>query len=128
MSPILSMEKFVEILEHNADNAHDSDIWILLNKEGDTAIVPDQDLAVLQHPATWPKYICRASAVNDHVRYDTAKAADPNNPLAAVDGLYSALDHLNWAIGLTVGTSAASSVAAKLGRALAGLITNGGTQ
>ncbi|OZF40737.1 hypothetical protein CH296_00325 [Rhodococcus sp. 14-2496-1d] len=104
MTEYVTFEQFTEILAHNADNAHDSDIWIL-HQDGTTEIVPDQPLHELQHPATWPKYICRAAAVNDHVTYDTKQAADLSNPMAAVDGLYASLDHLNWAIGLIVGGS-----------------------
>ncbi|WP_032402496.1 hypothetical protein [Rhodococcoides fascians] len=103
MTEHVTIEQFMEVLAHNADNRHDSDIWVL-HEDGTTEIVSDQPLAELQNPQSWPMFICRASAVNDHVTYDTAKAADPNNPRAAVDGFYASLDHLNWAIGLTVAT------------------------
>ncbi|OZE04322.1 hypothetical protein CH249_25645 [Rhodococcus sp. 05-2255-3B1] len=108
MTEHVTLEQFMEVLAHNADNRHDSDIWIL-HEDGTTEIVPDQPLAELQSPQTWPRYICRAAAVNDHVGYDTAKAANPSNPSAAVDGLYAALDHLNWAISLTVAPSSPAS-------------------
>lgn len=122
MTEYVTMEQFLQVLEHNRDNAHDSDIWVL-HKTGLTEIVPDQPLAQLQSPQSWPMFICRVAAVNDHVTYDTAKAADPSNPMAAVDGLYAALDHLNWAIGLTLSASRPSSPVAKFGRMMAGLLT-----
>lgn len=122
MTEHITLDQFMEVLAHNADNRHDSDIWVL-HKDGSTEIIPDQPLGELQSPQTWPRYICRAAAVNDHVTYDTAKAADPSNPRAAVDGLYAALDQLNWAISLTV-SSASSSASARLGRYLAGLLAS----
>ena len=81
----LSIQQFVEILEHNKGNDRDRDIWVL-HEEGSAEIIPDQSIAELQNPQTWPAYICRAGAVNAHV---------------SADGLYAALDHVNWAIGLT---------------------------
>lgn len=120
MIEYVSLEQFTEILEHNRDNNRDNDIW-LLHKDGSTSIVPDQNIAAFQDPHTWPKYICRVSAVNDHVTYDTAKAADTSNPMAAVDGLYAALDHLNWAIGLTMTT--ANSRVARAASAFARVLT-----
>jgi hypothetical protein len=123
MTEYVTVEQFVDVLAHNADNRHDDDIWIL-HEDGRTEIVPDQPLAELQNPQTWPKYICRVAAVNDHVTYDTAKAADPNNPRAAVDGLYASLDHLNWAIGLTM--SMTNSRVARAASALARAFTKTG--
>ncbi|OZE92444.1 hypothetical protein CH298_02610 [Rhodococcoides fascians] len=123
MIEYVSFEQFMEVLAHNADNRHDTDIWIL-HEDGRTEIVPDQPLAPLQNPQTWPKFICRASAINDHVTYDTAKAANPNNDRSAVDGLYASLDHLNWAIGLTM--SMANSRVARAASALARALTKTG--
>lgn len=114
MSDYLTLDQFVEILEHNRDNAKDSDIWLLLNEEGETAIVPDQDITEFQNPATWPRYICRAEAINAHVASDTRRAADPNNPMAAVDGLYSALDYINFIIRTTIVQRMTPSTAARL--------------
>lgn len=78
----LTADQLVEMLEHDED----TDIWVL-NEDGSTAILPDQDITPLQHPQTWPKYICRSSAVNSHVRDK------------GVDG---ALKYINWVIETTM--------------------------
>lgn len=103
----VSLGQFVETLEHNKDNTRDSDIWVL-NQDGSTSIVPDQPIAELQRPATWPKYICRAGAVNAHV---------------ASDGLDAALDHINWAIQLTMPSVNLGAVPAALARSVRRLRT-----
>ncbi|GHP18871.1 hypothetical protein RN2511_036070 [Rhodococcus sp. NKCM2511] len=105
MNEYLLLEQFVAILEHNRDNQRDNDIW-LLHKDGSTSIVPDQNIAAFQDPQTWPKYICRSEAVNSHV---------------SADGLYAALDHVNWAIGLTM--SMANSRVARAASAFARVLT-----
>ncbi|MDV8022249.1 hypothetical protein [Rhodococcus sp. IEGM 1330] len=91
----LTFDRFVELLEHNKANARNNDIWVLTEKDG-VQIVPDQNTTELMSPRSWPMYICRAEAVNAHISYDSEKASD------AVDGLYAALDHINWAINLQV--------------------------
>lgn len=58
----LTRDQLIEMLEHDED----TDVW-LLNSDGTTSIVPDQDITDFQNPLTWPKYICRSAAVNDHV-------------------------------------------------------------
>ncbi len=97
----LTMDQMIEVLEHNKDNARDTDIWIL-HENGTAEIVPDCNISELQNPRTWPRYICRAAAVNEHVTADTEAAADPASPGGAIDGMYAALDHINWAIGVTI--------------------------
>lgn len=86
MTEHLTLSQFVEVLEHNKGNDRDTDIWVL-NEDGSTAIVPDQNIDELKSRNSWPMYICRAAAVNSHV---------------AADGPYAALEYLNWAISVTV--------------------------
>lgn len=59
----LTADQLVEMLEHDED----TDIW-LLNQDGSTSIVPDQDITEFQNPGSWPRYICRSIAVDQHVR------------------------------------------------------------
>lgn len=81
----LTRDQLLEMLEHDED----SDIW-LLNSDGSTSIVPDQDISAFQNPLTWPKYICRSSAVNDHV---------------ATKGVDGAVSFINMIMTLTMMTS-----------------------
>lgn len=95
MTEYLTLERFVELLEHNKGNDHANDIWVLTEHHG-VKVVPNQNTTELMSTHTWPMYICRADAVNAHISFDSERAE------AAVDGLYSALDHINWAINLQV--------------------------
>ncbi|WP_032376022.1 hypothetical protein [Rhodococcoides fascians] len=47
------------------DNPDPLDIW-LLNEDGSTSIVPDQDPARWLDPESWPRYLCRTGAVAEH--------------------------------------------------------------
>lgn len=59
----LTKQQMVEMLE----NDEDSDLW-LLNEDGSTAIVPNQDITKFQDMSSWPRYICRSVTVNNLVR------------------------------------------------------------
>ncbi|ORI13419.1 hypothetical protein [Rhodococcus sp. 1168] len=91
----LTADQLIEFLAHNADNSRNDDIW-LLHDNGDTEIVPDQDIAEFQNPHTWPKYICRSAAVNNIIQDRSERLK--NSPES---GLQAGLDFLNLAIRLT---------------------------
>lgn len=78
----LSADQLIEMLEHDEP----TDIW-LLNEDGSTSIVADQDITEFQNPASWPRYICRSSAVDDHV---------------ADKGVEGALSYINFIIEHTM--------------------------
>ena len=58
----LTKAQMLEMLEHDED----SDLW-LLDKHGQTLIVPDQDITRFQDLTAWPRYICRSITVNQLV-------------------------------------------------------------
>lgn len=59
----LTLDQMIEMLRVGKS----TDIW-LLNEDGSTSIVPDQDISEFLHRLSWPKYICRSSSLDDHVR------------------------------------------------------------
>lgn len=80
----LTKAQMLEMLEHDED----SDLW-LLNEDGTTVIVPDQDITRFQDMTTWPRYICRSITVNNLV-----EGMGADNALAFVNNIIaSTIDH-----------------------------------